>query len=73
MKHYHARSNAESGFFMLKQRFGDYVYTKNDLSQSNEILAKILCHNLCVLIQEIFLSDVKVDFLNCASRIVAQE
>ena len=73
MKHYHQRSNAESGFFMIKQRFGDYVNTKNDLSQSNEILAKILCHNICVLIQEIFLSNIEVDFLFCAKKCLAQK
>lgn len=65
LKHYHQRSNAESGFFMIKQRFGDFVNTKNDLSQTNEILAKILCHNICVLIQEIFLSNLDFDFILC--------
>jgi transposase len=72
MKHYHQRSNCESGFFMIKQRFGDYVYTKNELSQTNEILAKILCHNLIILIQEIFLSKLEFDFSACAKTYVAQ-
>lgn len=65
-EHYHKRSNAESGFFMIKQRFGDHICTKGILSQTNEVLAKILCHNICVLIQEIFLSNLYFDFSICA-------
>jgi len=73
LKHYHARSNAESGFFMIKQRFGDYVNCKNDMAQTNEILAKILCHNICVLIQEIFLSNLDINFYYCAEKYLAQK
>lgn len=73
LKHYHLRSNAESGFFMIKQKFGDYVKTKNDLSQTNEILAKILVHNICILVQEIFLSDLEIDFFLCAKKCLAQK
>lgn len=71
LKHYHARSNAESGFFMIKQRFGDFVRCKTELSQTNEVLAKILCHNICVLIQEIFLNHIETDFFLCAKQYVA--
>ena len=73
MKHYHQRSNAESGFFMIKQKFGDFVSTKNELAQTNEILAKILCHNICVLVQELFLSDLDIDFYSCADKYHAQQ
>lgn len=72
MKHYHQRSNAESGFFMIKQRFGGHVNTKNDVAQTSEILAKILCHNICVLVQELFLSDLDIDFYSCADKYHAQ-
>jgi transposase len=68
LKHYHIRSNAESGFFMIKSRFGDFVKTKTSLSQTNEILAKILCHNICVLIQEIYLSNIDIDFISSAEK-----
>lgn len=70
-KHYHMRNNAESAFFMIKQKFGEFVFVKNEISQINEILCKILCHNICVLIQELFLSDIDIDFFNCAKRLVA--
>ena len=73
MKHYHVRSNAESGFFMIKQRFGDNLSYKNTISQTNEILCKILCHNICVLIQEIFLSNLDINFNYCAKNYVAQQ
>lgn len=62
MKHYHQRSNAETVFAMMKRKFGDYVRTKNSLAQENEILCKALCHNICVLIQEMFELGIKVDF-----------
>ncbi|MEK6886071.1 MAG: transposase [Nanoarchaeota archaeon] len=71
MEKYHLRSNAESGFFMIKQRFSDSVMFKDPISQTNEILCKILCHNLCVLAQEIYLSNIEIDFKSCASMMVA--
>jgi transposase len=71
MKHYHLRSNAESGFFMLKQRFSDSLMLKTPISQTNEILCKILCHNLCVLAQEIYLSNIEINFKDCASMVAA--
>jgi len=71
MKHYHLRSNAESGFFMIKQRFGDFLFLKDTTSQTNEILCKVLCHNLCVLAQELYLSNIEINFKSCADRIIA--
>ncbi len=70
MKHYHLRSNAETGFFMIKQKFGEFVKSKNNISQENEILCKVLCHNICVLIQEIFLQGIEVDFFRLSEKIV---
>lgn len=69
-KHYFSRNNVESTFFMIEQRFGKASMSKNDICQLNEILCKILCHNLCVLIQEIFLSGVEIDFNSCAESYV---
>jgi hypothetical protein len=36
---------------MIKGQFGDAVRSKSDIGQINEVLCKVLCHNLCVLIQ----------------------
>jgi len=52
LPHYHQRSNAESTFSAIKRKFGDYVRSKTDTAMVNEVLCKILCHNLCVVIQE---------------------
>ena len=54
LAHYHKRSNVESTFSMVKAKFGPAVRTKNPSSQVNEVLVKILCHNICVLIQSIY-------------------
>ena len=51
MRHYHQRSNVESVFSMIKGKFGDAVRAKSDQGQVNEVLAKVLCHNMCVLIR----------------------
>jgi transposase len=50
---YHQRSNVESTFSMIKAKFGDSVRSKTDVAMRNEALAKILCHNICCLIQSI--------------------
>ena len=52
MKRYHLRSNVESTFSAIKRKFGDSVRSKCDFAMVNEVLAKILCHNICCLIQE---------------------
>jgi len=54
LQHYHKRSNAETVFHMIKAKFGDSVRSKEWTSQVNEVLLKVLCHNICVLIQEMF-------------------
>jgi transposase len=51
MFHYHKRSNAESTFSMMKRKLGDAVRSKSEVGQINEVLAKVLCHNVCVLIR----------------------
>ena len=50
--HYHKRSNVETTFSMVKGKFGDSLRSKSDTGQINEMLLKFLCHNICVLIQE---------------------
>ena len=51
LAHYHKRSNVESTFSMIKAKFGDGVRSKTDTAMMNEALCKVLCHNLCCLIQ----------------------
>ena len=52
LAHYHKRSNVESTFSMIKRKFGDALRSKTDTAMKNEALAKIVCHNLCCVIQE---------------------
>jgi len=73
MKHYHLRSNAETVFYMIKSKFGGYLRTKKDQAQINEVLLKCLCHNICVLISEIFTLGIDVDFNKCAKFMSAQK
>jgi transposase len=51
--HYHRRSNVETTFSALKRKFGTAVRAKKCTSQINEVLTKILCHNLACLVHEI--------------------
>jgi hypothetical protein len=51
LSHYHKRSNVETTFSMIKAKFGDYVRSKTDTAMVNEALCKIVCHNVCCLIQ----------------------
>lgn len=52
MTHYHARSNVESVFNMVKAKFGDKLKSKNWVAQQNELLCKLIAHNIVVLIHE---------------------
>jgi transposase len=54
LSHYHKRSNAESTVSMIKRKFGDSVRSKTDAAMLNETLAKVLCHNIVVLIHEMY-------------------
>lgn len=50
MQHYHKRSNVESTFSAIKRKFGDSVRSKDDVAMVNEVLCKLICHNLSCLI-----------------------
>ena len=71
MIHYHRRSNVESVFSMVKGKFGDSVRSKSDTGMINEVLAKILCHNICVLIQAIHELGIEPNF--CAQLGLTQK
>ena len=63
LQHYHDRSNTETVMHMVKSKFGDGVRSKSEVACINEILLKALCHNICVLIQEMFELGIKPEFL----------
>ena len=39
---------------MVKRRFGGWVRSRTERSQVNEVLCKVLCHNICVMIHSIY-------------------
>ncbi len=70
---YHLRSNVESTFSMIKAKFGDSVRSKTDTAMRNESLAKVLCHNICCLIQSIHEFDIEATFWAEPMKLAARE
>jgi transposase len=62
LEHYHRRSNVETTFSMIKMKFGAGVRSKLPVAQENEVLAKVLCHNLCCLVGSIYETGLKPAF-----------
>ena len=60
--HYHRRSNVESTFSMVKAKFGERLRSKTEVAQVNEVLCKVLCHNLCCVIQSMYELGVEPNF-----------
>ena len=63
-QHYHKRSNVETAFSMIKMKFGASVKAKTPVAQVNEVLCKVLCHNICCLIQSIYELGLEPTFWN---------
>jgi transposase len=61
-RHYHARSNVETVFSMIKRKFGASLRAKNEAAQTNETLCKLLAHNLCVLVASMYELNVAAEF-----------
>lgn len=59
---YHKRSNVESTFSAIKRVFGDRVRSKTPIAQRNEVLLKVLCHNIRCLIHAMHEHGIKLAF-----------
>jgi transposase len=59
---YHKRSNVETTFSMIKAKFGERLRCKTETAQINEALCKVLCHNLCVVIQSVHELGIETSF-----------
>jgi len=57
---------------MIKKKFGDFCRCKGERSLVNEVLCKILAHNITCLIHEIFELKIEVDFLKEVKTMPAQ-
>ena len=53
LAHYHKRSNVESAFSSMKRKFGDFIRSKTERAQINEVLLKVLAHNIVCLVHSI--------------------
>lgn len=62
LDHYHKRSNVESTVWMIKSKFGKEIRSKLPVSQENELLLKVLCHNLSVVTTSIFEFGIEPEF-----------
>jgi hypothetical protein len=51
---YHARSNAESTSSSMKRVFGDTLRSKTTNAQVNELLLRVIVHNIVCLIHSMY-------------------
>ena len=63
MEHYHKRSNVETTNMAIKMKFGDCLKNKNFVSQSNELLCKLIAYNITVLINSMYELGIKPELL----------
>ena len=56
---------------MIKAKFGDSVRSKCDVAMKNEVLAKVVAHNICCLISAIYELGIEPTF--CAESLLAQK
>jgi transposase len=62
LQHYPKRSNVETTFHMIKSKFGQRLRSRTLTAQINEALCKVLCHNLCVVIQSVHELGIESNF-----------
>ena len=60
---YSKRSAIESTFSAVKRKFGQSVRSKTLTAQTNEILCKVLCHNLSCLVMAMHKLGIEPSFL----------
>jgi transposase len=61
-KRYNLRNNAESTASMLKRRFRGPLTFRTDPAIENEVLAMVLIHNICCVIQSSFELGIDAEF-----------
>lgn len=52
--HYNKRQNVETTMMMIKSKFGDAVRSRTPTARKNEVYCKVLCHNICCVIQSMY-------------------
>lgn len=61
-RHYHKRSNVESVFSSIKARFGHDLQCEDETALQNEALCKVLCHNICTVIDAMYAMNLRPEF-----------
>ncbi len=51
---YHVRSNVESAISRMKRLFGDELRCRNVVAQCNELMCRVIAHNLVVVIYQMY-------------------
>jgi hypothetical protein len=62
VEHYHKRSNIETTNMAIKMKFGDALKNKNIVSQTNELLCKLIAYNITVLISAMYELGIEPNF-----------
>ncbi len=62
-RRYHLRSNVEAVFSAIKRKFGENIRSRTKVAQVNEVLAKLICYNLTVVVHEMFESGIAPNFV----------
>jgi transposase len=73
LTHYHKRSNVESTMSMIKAKFSEHIHNKTDEGIVNELLCKVLCHNICVVIQSMYELDIEPMFWATADEVKVEQ
>ncbi len=61
--YYHQRSNVESVFSAQKRKFGNRLTSRTQTAQINELMAKVLAYNICIVSKSIFELDIEPRFM----------
>lgn len=71
LAHYHRRSNVETTMWMIKSKFGPAVRSKSPVAQVNEVLCKVLLHNLACIVGAVTEFGIDVGFAKAQDLKVA--
>ena len=67
---YHRRSLSETAFSTVKRLLSETIRSKTPIAQINEMLLKVLAHNIIVLIRAIFVMDLHPFFASADWRLL---
>jgi transposase len=73
LERYHARSNAESTFSSMKRVFGDTLRSKGKVAQTNELLLKVIVHNIVCLIHSMLELNLNPPSFACTNYVAAAQ